>query len=322
MIWLTIIAVVLSVLLLALLIATYVFLRIAVYRDNRRTVDAALARMEKTTPKAHFSIIKKGVEGFTAAKKEDVYITSRDGLRLHGFLLEQPDQKTARGTIILVHGWRSHPEIDFSASWESYIKKELNVLAIEQRAHGQSEGKYVCFGTKERFDLLDWITFINKRYGSENKIIISGISMGSSTVMMTLGEEELPQNVVGATADCGFVSAWDEFVHVLKRSYHLPKFPLLYTTDLLSRVVADFGFREYSTEESLKKAKIPVLMLHGLADDFVPPEHSRRSAAACSSPCELLEVEGAGHGMSYLVDPDTVKEKLDAFFDRVLSSNN
>ena len=167
--------------------------------------------------------------------------------------------------------------------------------------------------------MLDWLNFVCDRYGEDHKMVISGISMGGATVLMTIGEEELPKNVVGATADCGFVSPWAQFEYILHRSYHLPNFPLLYTTDLLSRTVADFPFRGWSTERSLKNAKIPVLMLHGLADTFVPPEHSRRSAAACASPCELIEVEGAGHGMSYLVDPDTVKARLDAFFDRVLA---
>ena len=319
MTWLIIAAAILGALLATVGIATCVFLRIAIYRNDRYTIESALSHMEKSTPKEHFCQIKSGVAEFIAAEKEDVYITSRDGLRLHGFLMEQASPKEARGTIVLVHGWRSHPEIDFSASWKSYVEKGLNILAIEQRAHGESEGKYVCFGVKERFDLLDWLTFVNERYGNDMKIIVSGISMGSSTVMMAIGEDTLPQNVVGATADCGFLSAWDEFTHVLHHSYHLPRFPLLYTTDLLSRAVAGFPFRACSTEQALKNAKIPVLMLHGLSDDFVPPEHSRRNAAACASPCELIEVEGAGHGMSYLVDPDTVKEKLDAFFDRVLA---
>lgn len=314
-----IILAVLAALLAILAIATVVFLRIAVFRRGTYSLSASLARMEKKTPPEHFALIKEGAEEFAKDKKQDVYITSRDGLRLHAYLFEQEDPAAARGTIVLVHGWRSHPEIDFSASRKSYLNKGLNVLAIHQRAHGPSEGKYLCFGVKERFDLLDWLAFVNERYGTDKKIIVSGVSMGSSTVMMALGEEELPENVVGATADCGFVSPWEQFVHVLHRTYHLPKFPLLYTTDLLSRAVADFPFRACSTEDALRKAKTPVLILHGLADDFVPPEHSRRNAAACASPCELIEVEGAGHGMSYLVDPERVKAKLDAFFESVLA---
>lgn len=313
--WLIVIGALVGAFLLITVILTLFFFSFAVRRNDKYTVEAALSRMKKTTPQNQLARIQNGVACFSSADKEDVYITSRDGLRLHAYLFEQPD---ARGTIILVHGWRSHPEIDFSASWEYYTKKGLNVLAIHQRAMGKSEGKYICFGVKERWDLVDWINFVNLRYGEDKKIIVSGVSMGASTVLMALGEEDLPKNVVGATADCGFVSAWDEFEHVLRRSYHLPKFPLMYTTDLWSRLVADFPFRGYSTEESLRKTKVPVLLVHGLADTFVLPEHSRRSAAACASPCELIEVEGAGHGLSYLVDPLRVSSRLDAFIEQQL----
>lgn len=316
--WLIITGAALAVLLLVLSAATLYFFSYAICRKKKRTAEAALAQMERSANPEHFPIIKQGFERFEKAKKESVWIRSRDGLKLHAYLLEQPDPTAARGTIVLAHGWRSHPQIDFSASWESYIKKGLNVLAIHQRATGKSEGKYICFGVKERLDLIDWVGFVNARYGADKKVIISGISMGASTVMLALGEKEMPQNVVGATADCGFVSAWDQFRHVLRTSYHLPPFPLMYTTDLLSRLVAGFPFRKFSTEQSLKNARVPVLFLHGLADNFVPPEHSRRSAAACASPHELIEIEGAGHGTSYLTDYPTVSAKLDAFFDRVL----
>ncbi len=313
--WLIVIGALVGTFLLITAVLTLFFFSFAVRRNDKYTVEAALSRMKKTTPQDQLACIQNGIARFSSADKKDVYITSRDGIRLHAYLFEQPD---ARGTIILVHGWRSHPEIDFSASWEYYTKKGLNVLAIHQRAMGKSEGKYICFGFKERWDLVDWIKFVNSRYGEDKKIIVSGVSMGASTVLMALGEEDLPKNVAGATADCGFVSAWDEFEHVLRHSYHLPKFPLMYTTDLWSRLVADFPFRGYSTEESLRKTKVPVLLVHGLADTFVLPEHSRRSAAACASPCELIEVEGAGHGLSYLVDPPRVSSRLDAFIERQL----
>lgn len=316
--WLIVLGVLIAAILLFTLAVTVYFFFHAVCRNDKYTVDAALARMRNKVPPEHFALIKKGAEGFIAAPRKDVFIISRDGLKLHGFFIEQPAPTAARGTIILVHGWHSHPEIDFSASWPYYLEKGLNILAIDQRAHSGSEGKYICFGVKERFDLIDWINFTNERYGKDKKIIVSGVSMGSSTVLMALGEDSLPDNVVGATADCGFVSAWEEFSHVLRRSYHLPKFPLMYTTDLLSRAVADFPFRGFSTEQALKNARVPVLLVHGLADTFVPPEHSRRSAAACASPHELIEVEGAGHGMSYLVDTKTVGGKLDSFFEKIL----
>ena len=318
MTWLISLGALIVALALIVFFVTLFFFSFAICRKESYTAEAALSRLKKNTPPDQFARIKSGAEAFANAPWGIVSIRSRDGLKFCAYLLEQPDPANARGTIVLVHGWRSHPCIDFSASWEYYVKKGLNVLAVRQRAIGESEGKYICFGFKERFDLIDWIGFVNNRYGNSKKVIVSGISMGAATVMMALGEDEFPKNVVGATADCGFVSPWEQFAHVLRHSYHLPKFPLLYTADLWSRLVAGFPFRGCSTEESLKKAKVPILFIHGLSDDFVPPEHSKRSAAACASPHELIEVEGAGHGLSYLVDSKTVGDKMDQFFDRIL----
>jgi len=316
--WLMILLVILAALLILLFALTVFFFRVAICRKDRYDEAAMLKSMKRKLSTEHYAIIEAGAKSFNAVDKEDVYITSRDGLRLHGYLIEQPDRKRVRGTIILVHGWHGKPQVDFSASWNRYYEKGLDILAIEQRAHGKSEGKYICFGVKERFDLLDWIQFINERYGTEKKTVISGISMGSATVLMALGEEELPDNVVCATADCGFTDAWDQFTHVLRRNYHLPKFPLLYTTDLFSRIVADFPFRAYSTVESLKKAKIPVLFIHGKADTFVPLEYTHRNAAVCASDHTVIEIENATHGLSYLFDTHTVTQAFDSFIDRAL----
>ena len=214
--WWLILIIAACVILLVTAALTLFFFGFAIRRNDGYTVEAMLDRMKKTNPPEHFAMIQNGYTAFMAAEKQDVYITSGDGLRLHGYLIEQPDRQRSRGTIILVHGWRSHPEVDFSASWQSYVDMGLDVLAVHQRSHGQSEGKYICFGVKERFDLIQWANFINQRYGNDKKIILSGISMGCSTVLMALGEDSLPKNVVGATADCGFVAPWDEFAHVLR----------------------------------------------------------------------------------------------------------
>ena len=316
--WLVILLTVLASLILILFALTVFFFRVAICRKDRYDEAAMLKNMKKTMSPEHYAIIEAGVKSFHAAEKEDVHITSHDGLRLHGYLIEQKDRDHVRGTIILVHGWHGKPQVDFSASWHRYYEMGLDILAIEQRAHGKSEGKYICFGVKERFDLLDWISFVNNRYGADKKIVLSGISMGSATVLMTLGEEQLPSNVVCATADCGYTDAWDQFAHVLRRSYHLPGFPLLYTTDLFSRAVADFPFRSYSTIESLKKAKIPVLFIHGKADGFVPLENTTKNAAACASYHEVVEIENAPHGLSYLFDTPTISRAFDEFVGRMI----
>ena len=283
-------------------------------RNDKGDEWKSIARLRKGHLARYADEIERGVKAFHAAKKEDVYIESRDGLKLHGYLMPH---ENARGTVVLVHGWRSRVAIDFGCIWEKYYNMGYNLLGIEQRAIGESEGKYICFGVKERFDLIDWICFVNTRFGEDSPVILSGVSMGSSTVMFAIGNDELPKNVIGAIADCGFTSAWDEFCYLLKNSYHLPRFPFLYIAEGFAKIFCGISFKECNTAETLKNARVPVLFLHGEADTFVPPEHTRRSHAACASRCELLTVEGAEHGMSYLVDRENADIMLTEFLDSI-----
>lgn len=299
-----------GVLLLAVIAITAYLFRFACRRDDRINEYDKLEKMKQGKLSQFVPILEEGMNSFYAAPWEDVYITSRDGLRLHGYLMPRDN---AKGTLIMVHGWRSKVAFDFSAIWKRYAALGYNLLGIEQRAIGKSEGKYICFGVKEQFDLIDWVGFINHKFGEDLPVVFSGISMGSSTVMFAIGNKELPQNVTGAIADCGFTSAWDEFCYLLRTSYHLPRFPFLYLADLFAKIFCDFSFRECNTKETLKNAKVPVLFIHGENDGFVPLEHTLKSHAACASKCELFTVKGAEHGMSYLVDRENADKKLTEF---------
>lgn len=318
MLLLKIIIITIFVLFLACVALSAYLFRFACRRDDRGNEDDNLEKLKKSHL-AHFApVIAEGLASFRAAAKEDVYITSRDGLRLHGYWFAR---ENAKGTIIMVHGWRSRVAYDFSAIWQKYRAMGYNLLGIEQRAIGGSEGKYICFGVKEQYDLINWVKFVNTRCGEELPVIFSGISMGSSTVMFAIGNEELPNNVAGAIADCGFTSAHDEFCHLLRTSYHLPKFPFLYIANVFAKVLCGFTFNEYNSTKTLKNAKVPVLFIHGEADGFVPPEFTKRNYEACASRCELFTVKDADHGLSYLVDPDEGDRRLSEFINSLHTKN-
>ena len=298
-------------------LSAYLF-RFACRRDGRGNEDENLERLKKSDLACFAPAIAEGLAAFRAAKKEDVYIISRDGLRLHGYFLPRED---AKGTLIMVHGWRSRVAYDFSVIWQKYRDMGYNLLGIEQRAIGASEGKYICFGVKEQLDLIDWVKYINGRCGEDSPVIFSGISMGSSTVMFAIGNEELPGNVIGAIADCGFTSAHDEFCHLLRTSYHLPRFPFLYIANVFAKLFCGFTFNECNSTKTLKNAKVPVLFIHGEADGFVPIEFTKRSYEACASRCELFTVKDADHGMSYLVDRENGDRRLTAFLNSLHTQN-
>lgn len=247
-----------------------------------------------------------GIRWFLDRKPESVSIRSYDGLTLRGYWLEHPQ---AKGAVVLMHGHRSSWATDFSCVFRFYYERGYSVLACWQRAHGESEGEHICFGVKERFDCRDWVRFLETRIPADQPVFLDGVSMGAATVLMAAGLSDLPDCVRGVIADSGFTSAWDEFASILKR-LHLPLHPLMDSANWMARRLAGFDFRECSTLDAVRETKLPLLLVHGEADTYVPPEFSRQNFEACCSEKRLVTVSGAVHGMSYLVDRNTCQREL------------
>ena len=228
---------------------------------------------------------------------QDVYISSRDELKLHGLWVPAPNP---RGTVLLVHGYRSTKLVDFGVAFDFYHTRGINLLIPDQRCHGLSEGRYITFGVKESGDILEWIAYHNQNFGMK-PMLVSGLSMGASTVMY-LADEVLPANVKVIIADCGYTSPWDIISRVFKRVTHLPASPTVWVADIFAQLLAGFGLKDKDSRITLAKNKLPILLVHGTKDDFVPCYMTEESYAFCTGPKQLLLVEGAEHGVSFLVD--------------------
>lgn len=239
---------------------------------------------------------------------QDVSIRSHDGLELHGLWIPA---KKPKATIILMHGYRSTILVDFSMVVELYHSLGMNILLPDQRSHGKSQGRFITFGVKECRDVLRWLEFHNSTFG-EYQVILSGLSMGASTVMY-LADEKLPENVKGFIVDCGFTSPKAILAEVYSRITHLPAWPSLWTTDLFARLIAGFSLTEKDSRITLSKNTLPILMVHGTEDDFVPCEMTKQGYTACTGQKQLLLVEGAGHGVSFLADKETYMSRVLAF---------
>ena len=251
------------------------------------------------------------MEWFRQQNKERVMQTSYDGLKLAADILPA-DPGTERGVLILMHGFRGSAAHDFSCALEFYHELGYHLILPHQRAHGKSEGRYLCFGVKERYDCRMWAYYAATRFGDKMPIFLDGISMGASTVLMAAGLE-LPRNVKGIIADCGFTSPWEIFRFVLKKWFHLPAFPILHLTGILCRFAAGFGFRECSTLDVLSKSNLPVLFVHGTADELVPFWMGEQNYRACQGPKRFVKVEGASHGFSFLMEEERCKNELQEF---------
>ncbi|MBE7018241.1 MAG: alpha/beta hydrolase [Ruminococcaceae bacterium] len=295
-------------LVLILLLAGYIAFSIACWRRVGKVLGSGAPNLAPYKEQ-----MDAGRDWFLSKQPKKVEISSYDGLKLRGLYVEHPE---AKGTILLMHGYRMDGYTDFTCIYKHYYELGYSLLNAFQRAHAESEGDYISFGIKERFDCRDWCCYISDRFGFEHKIIMDGLSMGASTVLMATGLE-LPENVKGVIADCGFTSPWDQIAHLMKTKYHLPVHPLLDLADLWARILGGFSLKEYSTIEAMKVNTLPILFLHGEADEFVPTVFSIRAYEQCSAPKHLLTVPGAAHGVSYLVDPESCDRALDNFINNL-----
>ena len=246
---------------------------------------------------------------------EDVYITAKDGVRLHGVWVSAEHPK---GTVILFHGYRSTFLIDFSVALEFYCSAGYNLLLPDQRAHGKSEGKFITFGVKESDDVLCWVNFHNNKF-SALPVIISGLSMGASTVLY-VADQDLPQNVKGIIADCGFTSPKEIIGQVYEKTIHLPSCLAMWSVNLFTKLFAGFSIADKDTRRSLANSRIPVLMVHGREDDFVPCSMSEAGYEACTGKKKLLIVEGADHGVSFIHDREGYTQAVMQFLNENVDS--
>jgi len=261
--------------------------------------------------------IREGREWMLSQNVEHHYITSRDGLRLHGIFI--PNHKNNLNRIaVLVHGYQGAPSFDFSAAAKFYFNSGFSLFLPDQRTHGDSEGKYITFGAYERYDIVDWCKYINNYTNEKCEFILSGVSMGATTVLLAAAEPDMIKlNYI--TADCGFTSPRRIFSDVFKQWYHLPPFPILNIADFICQHNAKFSFDQFSTLDAVKKLKAPVTFIHGEADTFVIPQNSIDNYNSCTSEKNILTVPGAAHGLSYIKDREKVESELSNIFNNYFS---
>ena len=243
---------------------------------------------------------------------ERVYITSRDGLRLSARYYHVADGAPIE---ILCHGYRSMHQRDFGGIHE--IAKSLghNLLMIDQRAHGESEGKTISFGIKESGDALDWIKYCNERFG-EVPILLYGVSMGGATVLMAAGDSQLPGNVKGVVADCPMSSALD-IIKIVSTGMG----PGSFLAGALARISArmhGFSLTKNSAEKAVARAEVPILLLHGDEDDLVPYFMAQRIAAA-NPKIQFETFNCRPHARCYLHHTERYTEIVKDFMTRALS---
>lgn len=294
-----------------------------VSKRSSRSLGAAMRIVDETAGARYTGIfenvdddIKESCEAVRRMPMKRVYIRSFDGLRLAGHLWEA---ENPRRLLIMAHGWRGSWWKDCGYSSHYFHDIGCNILFIEQRAHGESEGDRIDFGVTERFDIVRWVEAAACHLNPKGlPIYLAGVSMGAAAVLMSADLPGVKNNVSGIVADCGYTSA----MSVIREVFD----DLTSGRGRIAAVLADGAFRfhtgrsyrEADTVSVMERCTVPVMFIHGEGDSFVPVKMSRRNYAACASKDkELLIVPGADHCMSYVVDMERYRSCVKRFFERL-----
>lgn len=292
-------------------LGTVYFYRRTMLRSNAKPERSA--KMSGIDWSRYFPLMKENQEWLLAQPHEEVDLRSQDGLRLHGYYFPGPGNKVA----ICFHGYTSSGMGEYPSLARFFISRGFGVLIVDQRAHGKSEGKYVGFGCKDRLDAMQWIRWTVDKVGEDAQILLHGGSMGGSTVCMVSGLD-LPPQVKGIVSDSAFTSPKEVFTHVLHTMYHLPAFPIIPLSDQINKHLAGYGLDECNAAREVRKAKVPMLFIHGSKDSFVPSWMCDEIYENCAAPKTRMIVEGAGHVESYYKNTQDYQAALDKFMGGII----
>lgn len=239
---------------------------------------------------------------------EEVWIESFDGVRLFGRYCHKNDGAPLQ---IQFHGYRGNAIRDFCGGNKLARDAGQNTLVVDQRAHGRSGGRTITFGIKERYDCLSWVKYACKRFGSDTEIYLSGVSMGAATVLMA-SELELPANVAGIIADCPYSSPEAIIRKVCRDKGYPPRLTMPFLR-LGAFLFGHFDIKSCTAIGAVKNATVPILLIHGEDDRFVPCEISREIFEACGGNAVCETFPDAGHGLSFIVDAKRYADIIDRF---------
>lgn len=251
------------------------------------------------------------IRSTAAIPSQPVEITSHDGLRLSGRYYHRAEDAPL---VICFHGYRGTAIRDFCGGAKLALDQGYNVLLIDQRAHGNSQGRFITFGIRERRDCRSWVDWARERFGENTPMLLYGISMGAATVLMAA--PDLPENVRGIVADCPYSSPTD-IIRKTCRDMGIPPVPAMPLIRAAARLFAGFSLSEITAVQAVQNTDIPIMIIHGEDDRFVPCSMSAEIAAA-NPRIRRYTFPGGGHGISYMKDKARYHRLVESFSAEVL----
>lgn len=310
--WYWILLIALSVIIVSLIVIGILVWRMIIVTPSKEKLE----QLEPTTNPTEISFreyVKEEHKKLINNNYEEIYIkSSYDGLNLHAYFKEA-EYKTNK-TVISVHGWHGSALRDSSFFSSFLTEYNYNILFIDLRSYGLSEGKYTTFGIIDHKDVLDWVKYVSERFDGDARIALIGISMGGNTVSVCA--DKVGSEVKCIINDCGYTSAREQFDYLAKANMHLPKF-FVSLGEIVNKIVCHFGFSDCDARRSLASSKVPVCFIHGAEDNFVPTRMGKENFDACSNEKEIHYFD-CGHARSFYLFPQAYKKIVLDFLTKYL----
>lgn len=260
--------------------------------------------------------VRKMVEYACSVPFEPVVIPAIDGIRLYGRYYE--GEKGAP-VILAFHGYESPAFRDCGLSIKLRDLLGYSVIIPDQRGQGKSGGRTMTFGAMESRDVVRWCRYVRKRFGKDVQIGLCGLSMGASSVILAAERKDCPDNVKGVFADSPF-SSGESIIRSVIRSMHVPG---SFAYEVVKKAGERYGgFRMKDTDcvAGAGRIRVPVHLIHGAKDNFVPCSMSEEIQRANPEMIHLSIYPEAVHGTSYMVDPERYEQENAAFWQQVFTT--
>lgn len=260
--------------------------------------------------KRDYTLVRGDDSNWLTREAEDLYITSVDGVRLHGYYAENPDSEGRYA--IICHGYSAD-----GAGMSYYAKRfydmGYSVFAPDARCHGESEGNLIGMGYIEKRDIIQWINLVAGE-NPDADVVVFGVSMGGATSLFVSGEADLPSSVKAIISDCAYTDVYEQIGSAIRYSLPwVPFFPIVDCASVICQLLGGYDLKEASCVEAVKRSSTPTLFIHGSEDTYVPFSMLDTLYDSCSAEKEKLVVEGAEHANSARTDGELYWKTVETF---------
>ena len=244
------------------------------------------------------------------AHRNDVHIVNTDGLNLYGEYYDFGNDKCA----VILSGRTESLRYGYYFAIP-YAKNGYNILVLDPRAHGLSDGEFNTAGFEESKDAVQWLKYIKSEFGVRS-FVLHGICIGAATGMFALNNPECPDCVDGIVTEGMFA----RFYESVKNHIIEMKKPTFITVDLVD------AWMKHYTGHSMKRGPlniisdihVPLLMLHSREDLYSTPEFAQKLYDASGAENKtLVWFEHGRHSMLRVTDTELYDSSIDEFLSKL-----